>query len=43
MAWTGRTDDFKLVNFTGGRDTTGQIVKVKITDAKTFSLDGTLA
>lgn len=39
-AWAGRTDDFKLVNFQGGRDVTGRMVEVEITSAKTFSLDG---
>ncbi len=38
--YTGRTDTFKLVNFTSPTDVTGQIVDVKITDAKTFSLFG---
>ena len=41
-AWAGRTDDFKLVNFQGGRDVTGRMVDVEITSAKTFSLDGRL-
>ena len=41
--FTGRTDDFKLVNFKSDKDISelqGKIIKVKITDSKTFSLDG---
>ena len=30
----------KLVNIIGGKDKIGEIVDVKITDAKSFSLDG---
>ena len=30
----------KLVNVVGPKDLIGKIVKVKITDAKSFSLDG---
>lgn len=37
---TGRTEGFKLVNFKGSKDLIGQIVKVKITEGKTFSLEG---
>lgn len=37
---TGRTDGFKLVNFHGDKSLIGQIVKVKITEGKTFSLEG---
>ena len=37
---TGRTDGFKLVNFAGKKELIGNIVDVKITDAKTFSLFG---
>ncbi len=37
---TGRTDGFKLVNFTGKKDMIGSLVDVRITDAKTFSLLG---
>ncbi len=40
---TGRTDGFKLVNFTSERspeELMGRTVKVKITEGKTFSLDG---
>jgi len=36
----GYTDTMKLVNVVGSKDLIGQIVKVKITDAKSFSLDG---
>ncbi|WP_290771720.1 tRNA (N6-isopentenyl adenosine(37)-C2)-methylthiotransferase MiaB [Anaerofustis sp.] len=36
---TGRTDTFKLVNFTG-KGNTGDIVKVKITKIQTFHLTG---
>lgn len=36
----GRTDTNKLVNFTGDEKSIGQIVKVKITGIKSFSLDG---
>ncbi len=36
----GYTETNKLVNFKGNKDLVGQIIKVKITDAKSFSLDG---
>jgi len=36
----GYTDTFKLVNVSGLKDNIGKIVNVKITDAKSFSLDG---
>ena len=36
----GYTETNKLVNFKGSSDLIGQIVKVKIVDAKSFSLDG---
>ena len=36
----GYTDTNKLVNFLGSTDLTGKIINVKITDAKTWSLDG---
>jgi len=38
--FSGRTDTFKLVNFKADPDDLGKIIKVKITEAKTFSLDG---
>ena len=40
---TGRTVSGKLVNFDGPADCIGKIVTVKITNAKTFSLDGAIA
>ncbi len=36
----GYTDTMKLVNITSNEDIIGKIVKIKITDAKSFSLDG---
>ena len=36
----GYTDTMKLVNVVGSKDLIGKIVKVKITDVKTWSLDG---
>lgn len=36
----GYTDTMKLVNIFGSKDLIGKIVMVKITDAKSFSLDG---
>ncbi|QXM07480.1 tRNA (N6-isopentenyl adenosine(37)-C2)-methylthiotransferase MiaB [Crassaminicella indica] len=36
----GRTRTNKLVNFTGPKDCIGKLVKVKITEPKTFSLNG---
>ncbi len=36
----GYTDTMKLVNIKGGLDKIGEIINVKITDAKSFSLDG---
>ncbi len=36
----GYTDTMKLVNVVGTKDLIGKIVKVKITEAKSFSLDG---
>ena len=39
---SGRTDGFKLVDFKGSRSLTGKIIKVRITDSKTFSLTGEL-
>lgn len=40
--YSGRTNDFKLVNFTSDKneEIIGTTVKVLITDSKTFSLDG---
>ena len=37
---TGRTEGFKLVDFAGSEELTGQIVDVEITQGKTFSLRG---
>ena len=39
----GYTENMKLVNVVGGNELIGQIVKVKITDTKSFSMDGVLA
>ena len=40
-AYSGRTDTFKLVNFTSSETLNpGDMVTVRITDTKTFSLDG---
>lgn len=40
-AYSGRTDTFKLVNFTSeDKLEPGMLVHVRITDSKTFSLDG---
>ena len=36
----GYTENMKLVNVAAPKDTIGQIINVKITDAKSFSLDG---
>ena len=36
----GYTSKSKLVNFSGPKTAIGKIVKVKITDAKTWSLNG---
>lgn len=38
----GYTDTNKLINFNGSTDLIGKIVKVKVTTAKTWSLDGDL-
>ncbi|MBR2577232.1 MAG: tRNA (N6-isopentenyl adenosine(37)-C2)-methylthiotransferase MiaB [Firmicutes bacterium] len=37
---TGRTESMKIVNFAGTPEMVGRIVKVKITEAKTYSLEG---
>jgi tRNA-2-methylthio-N6-dimethylallyladenosine synthase len=37
---TGRTESMKIVNFVGTPEMVGRIVKVKITEAKTYSLEG---
>jgi tRNA-2-methylthio-N6-dimethylallyladenosine synthase len=36
----GRTESFKTVNFSGSEELIGKIVKVEITDIKTWSLEG---
>ena len=41
MMW-GYTETNKMVNFKGNEELIGKIVKVKILDAKSFSLDGEL-
>ena len=38
--FTGRTDSGKIVNFNGTPDMVGQMIPVKITEGKTFSLTG---
>ncbi len=38
----GYTETMKLVNITGGSDLIGTIAKVKIKEAKSFSLDGVI-
>ena len=40
MSYSGRTDEFKLVNFEASDDMVGKFVDVKITESKTFSLEG---
>ena len=42
-SYSGRTDGFKLVNVSSGRDITGHLVDVRITECKTFIIDGVLA
>lgn len=37
---SGRTDEFKLINFNGNKNDIGKILKVKVTDANSFSLVG---
>ena len=39
-ALMGYTDTMKLVNVNGSTDLIGKIVDVKITDVKSFSMDG---
>lgn len=39
----GYTENTKLVNVEADKDTIGQIIDVKITDAKSFSLDGIIS
>jgi len=36
----GYTDTNKLINFNGDESLIGKIISVKVTDAKTWSLDG---
>ncbi|MCU7376858.1 tRNA (N6-isopentenyl adenosine(37)-C2)-methylthiotransferase MiaB [Clostridiales Family XIII bacterium ASD5510] len=38
--YTGRTEGFKLINFPGTPKLAGKIVDVKVTEGKTFSLEG---
>ena len=40
MAYSGRTPGFKLINFEGNEDMVGKIVDVRVTQGKTFSLEG---
>ncbi len=39
---TGRTEHFRLVHFMGGEDLIGEITNVKITDVKTFHMEGNI-
>lgn len=39
---TGRTEHFRLVHFKGNEDLIGEIVNVKITDVKTFHMEGNI-
>lgn len=38
--YSGRSEEFKLINFKANEDDIGSIVKVKINDVKSFSLNG---
>lgn len=40
---TGRTEHFRLVHFEGSEDLLGEIVNVKITNVKTFHMEGEIA
>lgn len=40
LTYTGRTEGFKLINFQGNPDLVGKIIPVKVTEGKTFSLEG---
>lgn len=37
---SGRTDEFKLINFNGNKNDIGKILKVRVKDANSFSLVG---
>ena len=37
---SGRTDEFKLINFKGNKSDIGKILKVRVTNANSFSLVG---
>ena len=37
---TGRTEHFRLVHFKGSKELIGEIVNVKITNVKTFHMEG---
>ncbi len=41
--YTGRTREYKLVNFSSDKDLTGQLVKVRITQPRPFWLEGKVA
>lgn len=38
--YSGRSEEFKLVNFKANEEDIGNIVKVKINDVKSFSMNG---
>ncbi len=40
---TGRTEHFRLVHFKGNKEMIGQIVNVKITNVKTFHMEGEIS